>query len=144
MAKINTDIGVNVSLQNAPAPKPVMNVGTSRVIGNDKFGALADTLAQINPAIKKLADQQLKEEAEQDFEKGKAKINGMTLEEARVAHKNGFPDVFNGWARYGAYKQYANNSVDNFIQVLKTITEVKEIKQVTIGKNIIMNLVQTI
>lgn len=119
MAKINTDIGVNVSLQNAPAPKPVMNVGTSRVIGNDKFGALADTLAQINPAIKKLADQQLKEEAEQDFEKGKAKINGMTLEEAREAHKNGFPDVFNGWARYGAYKQYANNSVDNFIESFK-------------------------
>ena len=30
MAKINTDIGVNVGLQNAPAPKPVMNVGTRK------------------------------------------------------------------------------------------------------------------
>ena len=28
MVKINTDIGVNVGLQNAPAPKPVMNVGS--------------------------------------------------------------------------------------------------------------------
>jgi len=119
MAKINTDIGVNVGLQNAPAPKPVMNVGSEKIVGKDKFSALADTLSQINPTIKKLADQQLKQEAEQDFEQGKAKINGMTLEEARTAHKNGFPDVFNGWARYGAYKQYANNSVDNFIQDFK-------------------------
>jgi hypothetical protein len=119
MTKINTDIGVNVGLQNAPAPKPVMNVGSEKIVGKDKFSALADTLSQINPTIKKLADQQLKQEAEQDFEQGKAKINGMTLEEARTAHKNGFPDVFNGWARYGAYKQYANNSVDNFIQDFK-------------------------
>ena len=43
----------------------------------------------------------------------------MTLEEAREAHKTGFPDVFNGWARYGAYKQYAINSTDNFIQEFK-------------------------
>lgn len=117
--KINTDLGINVGLENAPTPQPITNVGSERIIGKDKFGALADTLAQINPTIKKLADASMKEQNEKDFEQGKAKINGMTLEEARKAHTSGFPDVFNGWARFGAYKQYANNSVDNFIQDFK-------------------------
>lgn len=117
--KINTDLGINVGLENAPTPQPITNVGSERIIGKDKFGALADTLAQINPTIKKLADANMKEQNEKDFEQGKAKINGMTLEEARKAHTSGFPDVFNGWARFGAYKQYANNSVDNFIQDFK-------------------------
>ena len=120
MVKINTNLGVSVNLENAPAPKPIMNVGGEKIVGKDKFGALADTLAQINPTIKKLADQDLKQKAETSLEEGQAKINGMTLEEAKEAHKNGFPDIFNGWARYGAYKQYANNSVDNFIQDFKT------------------------
>ena len=117
--KINTDLGINVGLENAPTPQPITNVGSERIVGKDKFGALADTLAQINPTIKKLADANMKEQNEKDFEQGKAKINGMTLEEARKAHTSGFPDVFNGWARFGAYKQYANNSVDNFIQDFK-------------------------
>ena len=119
MVKINTNLGVSVNLENAPTPKPIMNVGGEKIVGKDKFGALADTLAQINPTIKKLADQDLKQKAETSLEEGQAKINGMTLEEAKEAHKNGFPDIFNGWARYGAYKQYANNSVDNFIQDFK-------------------------
>ena len=66
----------------------------------------------------------------------------MTLEEAKEAHKNGFPDIFNGWARYGAYKQYANNSVDNFIQDFKMTIGLKEIKKVIIGKIIIMKQVE--
>lgn len=119
MAKINTDLGINVSLQNAPTPNPIMNVAEERIVGKGKFEALADTLAQINPTIKQLADNKLKQENEKSFEQGQAKINGMTLDEARKAHKEGFPDVFNGWARYGAYKQYANNSVDNFVQDFK-------------------------
>lgn len=119
MAKINTDLGINVSLQNAPTPNPIMNVAEERIVGKDKFEALADTLAQINPTIKQLADNKLKQENEKSFEEGQAKINGMTLDEARKAHKDGFPDIFNGWARYGAYKQYANNSVDNFVQDFK-------------------------
>jgi hypothetical protein len=119
MAKINTNLGVSVSLQNAPTPQPVMSTGQQQIVGKDKFEALADTLATINPTIKKLADQKLKERNEASFEEGKAKINGMTLDEAREAHKNGFPDVFNGWARYGAHKQYAINSTDNFIQDFK-------------------------
>lgn len=117
--KINTDLGINVGLENAPTPQPITNVGSETIVGKDKFGALADTLAQINPTIRKLADSKMKEQNEKDFELGKAKINGMTLEEARKAHTSGFPDVFNGWARFGAYKQYANNSVDNFIQDFK-------------------------
>jgi len=119
MAKINTDLGINVSLENAPTPNPIMNVGSEKIVGKDKFQALADTLASINPTIKQLADAKLKQRNEQSFEQGQAKINGMTLDEAREAHKNGFPDIFNGWARYGAYKQYANNSVDNFVQDFK-------------------------
>ncbi len=117
--KINTDLGINVGLENAPTPQPITNVGSETIVGKDKFGALADTLAQVNPTIRKLADSKMKEQNEKDFELGKAKINGMTLEEARKAHTSGFPDVFNGWARFGAYKQYANNSVDNFIQDFK-------------------------
>jgi len=117
--KINTNLGINVGLENAPTPQPITNVGSETIVGKDKFGALADTLAQINPTIRKLADSKMKEQNEKDFELGKAKINGMTLEEARKAHTSGFPDVFNGWARFGAYKQYANNSVDNFIQDFK-------------------------
>jgi len=117
--KINTDLGINVGLENAPTPQPITNVGSETILGKDKFEALADTLAQVNPTIRKLADSKMKEQNEKDFELGKAKINGMTLEEARKAHTSGFPDVFNGWARFGAYKQYANNSVDNFIQDFK-------------------------
>ena len=119
MVKINTNLGVNVSLENAPTPQPIMNVGREQIVGKDKFEALADTLASINPKIKTLADAELKKRNEASFEEGRAKINGMTLEEAREAHKTGFPDVFNGWARYGAYKQYAINSTDNFIQEFK-------------------------
>lgn len=114
MAKTNTDLGISVALENAPTPKPVMNVGQEKIVGKDTFGALAESLSKINPTIKKLADQNLKDQADKDYEQGRAEINGMTLDEAREAHKKGFPDIFNGWARYGAYKQYAVNSVEDF------------------------------
>jgi transposase len=119
MAKINTDIGVNINLENAPVTKPILDVGSENIVGKDRFQALADTLAAINPTIKQLADKQLKQEAKQSLEQGQAQINGMTLDQARQAHKSGFPDIYNGWARYGAYKQYAINSVDNFVQDFK-------------------------
>ena len=62
MVKINTNLGVNVSLENAPTPQPIMNVGREQIVGKDKFEALADTLASINPKIKTLADAELKKE----------------------------------------------------------------------------------
>ena len=62
MVKINTNLGVNVSLENAPTPQPIMNVGREQIVGKDKFGGLADTLASINPKIKTLQMQNLKKE----------------------------------------------------------------------------------
>ena len=43
----------------------------------------------------------------------------MTLEDARKAHQAGFPDIYNGWARVGAYKQYANNANEEFANNFK-------------------------
>ena len=116
MAKINTDLNTNVQLENAPTPEAVSVGSGSQIVGKSGFDALADTLASINPRIRALADQKFKEQNEQKANEGAAKINGMTLEESKTAHKNGFPDIYNGWARFGAYKQYANNSADKFIQ----------------------------
>lgn len=119
MAKINTDLNTNVQLENAPTPEAVSVGSGAQIVGKSGFEQLADTLASINPAIKALADKKFKEENEQKANEGAAKINGMTLEESKLAHKNGFPDIYNGWARFGAYKQYANNSADKFIQDFK-------------------------
>lgn len=119
MAKINTDLNTNVQLENAPTPEAVAVGSGSQIIGKSGFEQLADTLASINPAIRALADKDLKQKNEASANEGAAKINGMTLEEAKNAHKNGFPDIYNGWARFGAYKQYANNSADKFIQDFK-------------------------
>ena len=119
MAKINTDLNTNVQLENAPTPEAVSVGSGAQIVGKSGFDQLADTLASINPAIKALADKRFKEQNEQKANEGAAKINGMTLEESKTAHKNGFPDIYNGWARFGAYKQYANNSADKFIQDFK-------------------------
>ena len=119
MAKINTDLNTNVQLENAPTPEAVAVGSGSQIIGKSGFEQLADTLASINPAIRALADKDLKAKNEASANEGAAKINGMTLEESKLAHKNGFPDIYNGWARFGAYKQYANNSADKFIQDFK-------------------------
>ena len=35
MVKINTNLGVSVNLENAPAPKPIMNVGEEKIVGKD-------------------------------------------------------------------------------------------------------------
>lgn len=115
MVKINTDLGVSVGIENPQSTTNVSVGSGGRIVGKDRFGELADVLSQINPNIRTLADQKLKEDNSREAELGAAKINGMTLEEARKAHENGFPDIFNGWARYGAYKQYALNSVDDMI-----------------------------
>lgn len=119
MVKINTDLNTNVQLENAPTPEAVSIGSGSRIVGKSGFEQLSDVLSSINPAIKALADKNLKQKNEASANEGAAKINGMTLEEAKNAHKNGFPDIYNGWARFGAYKQYANNSADKFIQDFK-------------------------
>ncbi len=115
MVKINTDLGVNVQLENAATPVDVPVGSGAQIVGKDKFGQLADTLARINPKIQKLAQQNIERENLKEANLGAAKINGMTLEESRDAAKKGFPNIYNGWARYGAYKQYALNSVDGMV-----------------------------
>ena len=115
MVKINTDLGVNIELENAPTPVDVPVGSGAQIVGKDKFGQLADTLAKINPKIQKLAQQNIERENLKEANLGAAKINGMTLEESRDAAKKGFPNIYNGWARYGAYKQYALNSVDGMV-----------------------------
>ncbi len=115
MVKINTDLGVNIELENAPTPVDVPVGSGAQIVGKDKFGQLADTLARINPKIQKLAQQNIERENLKEANLGAAKINGMTLEESRDAAKKGFPNIYNGWARYGAYKQYALNSVDGMV-----------------------------
>ncbi len=115
MVKINTDLGVNVQLENAATPVDVPVGSGAQIVGKDKFGQLADTLAKINPKIQKLAQQNIERENLKEANLGAAKINGMTLEESRDAAKKGFPNIYNGWARYGAYKQYALNSVDGMV-----------------------------
>jgi len=115
MVKINTDLGVNVQLENAATPVDVPVGSGAQIVGKDKFGQLADTLAKINPKIQKLAQQNIERENLKEANLGAAKINGMTLEESRDAAKKGFPNIYNGWARYGAYKQYAINSVDGMV-----------------------------
>lgn len=116
MVKINTDLGVNVQLENAATPVDVPVGSGAQIVGKDKFGQLADTLARINPKIQKLAQQNIERENLKEANLGAAKINGMTLEESRDAAKKGFPNIYNGWARYGAYKQYALNSVDGMVE----------------------------
>ena len=120
MVKINTDLGVNVEIENAPVPEAVGNVGsTPNIIGKSKFEQLADTFAKINPKLQKIVQRNLDEENLKQANLGAAKINGMTLEESKLAAKKGFPNIYNGWARYGAYKQYAINSVDGMVADFK-------------------------
>ena len=120
MAKIETDIGINVGIDNAPVPQDGnITTATSQIVGKNSWQELADIFATINPAIRDLTQKNIEEKAEKDFELGKAKINGMTLAEAEVAHKQGFPSIMNGWAKYGAHKQYAVNSVDSMISNFK-------------------------
>ena len=68
----------------------------------------------------------------------------MTLEEAREAHKTGFPDVFNGWA-----DMVLTNNMLLTLQIilyknLRMTIGLKEMKQVIIGKIITMSLANSI
>ena len=112
--KINTDLGINVSLTDAPDVKTVAVTNIPLPTGKNDFEVLSDVLGQFNPKIQELAKKDLEREAEADYVLGANKVNSMTLEDARKAHQEGFPDIYNGWARVGAYKQYANNANEEF------------------------------
>ena len=93
MVKINTDLGVNVEIENAPVPEAVGNVGsTPNIIGKSKFEQLADTFAKINPKLQKIVQRNLDEENLKQANLGAAKINGMTLEESKLAAGHGVCD----------------------------------------------------
>lgn len=117
--RINTDLGINVSLTDAPDVKTVSITNPPKIEGKNNLEILSDALGQFNPKIQELAKKDLEREAEQDFVLGANQVNGMTLEDARKAHQAGFPDIYNGWARVGAYKQYANNANEEFANNFK-------------------------
>ena len=119
MAKISTDLGVNIAISDVPASKGIEAKIAPAPIGKDTFSVLADALGSLNPRIYELAKQGADRQNEQDAVLGANTVNGMTLEEARKAHQDGFPDIYNGWARVGAYKQYANNSNEEFARTWK-------------------------
>ena len=81
-----------------------------RWIGYDFIDALQD----FNPALKEFVVDKTKEKGKEQALEGANAINGMTIEEAREATKQVF-HIENPWARYGAYKQYAVNSANQFL-----------------------------
>ena len=71
MAKIETDIGINVGIENAPAPQDGnITTATSQIVGKNSFQELASIFATINPAIKDLAQKKIEEDANKEFELG--------------------------------------------------------------------------
>jgi len=111
---INTNLGIDVSL-TSPAAVTGISVSTpSEPKGKDDFAVLSDILKEINPQVKSSAAMAADRSAKDNIAIGVNKINSMTREEAMAAHENGFPDVYNGWVRYGMYGQQAENSADMF------------------------------
>jgi hypothetical protein len=119
MAKISTDLGVNIAISDVPASRGIEAKISPAPTGKDSFTALSEALGSLNPKIYELAKQGADRQNEQDAVLGANTVNGMTLEEARKAHQDGFPDIYNGWARVGAYKQYANNANEEFARTWK-------------------------
>ena len=120
MAKrINTDLGINVSLTDAPDVKAVSITNPSLPTGKNDFEMLSDVLSQFNPRIQELVKKDVQQKDLQDEILGANTVNSMTLDEARKAHQEGFPAIYNGWARAGAYKQYALNSNEEFSNTMK-------------------------
>jgi len=117
--RINTDLGINVSLTDAPDIKTVAVTTPPLPTGKNEFEALADVLGQFNPKIQELVQKDVKQKDLQDEILGANTVNSMTLDEARKAHQEGFPAIYNGWARVGAYKQYALNSNEEFSNTMK-------------------------
>ncbi len=117
--RINTDLGLNVNLTDAPDIKAVAVTNTPLPTGKNDFEVLSDVLTQFNPKIQELVRKNVQERDKQEEILGANTVNGITLEEARKAHEQGFPDIYNGWARAGAYKQYALNATAEFSARMK-------------------------
>ena len=119
MAKIDTSLGVNVSIQSAPSQVSVGSVRPQADATKSNVEKLANVLQNFNPTLAKLANKEFERRNKAQFEEGVMKVNNMTLEDARKAHDQGFPDLYNGWARYGAKVQYAKNATNHFIYGFK-------------------------
>ena len=119
MAKISTDLNVNIGINDVPASKGIETKLPTVPQGKDLLQSLSEALGTLNPKIYEIAKQAADKENEEQAVLGANKINGMTKEEAARAHQNGFPDIYNGWARVGAYKQYAYNANEEFSRTWK-------------------------
>lgn len=112
--KIDTNLGIDVSLTS---PSPVTGISValpSEPKGKSQFQDLADIFKNIQPAVNTLAGNEVEKQAKEDMITGANKINSMTREEAMSAHEKGFPDVYNGWVRHGMYKQISKDSAETF------------------------------
>jgi hypothetical protein len=120
MAKrINTDLGINVNLTDAPDIKTLAVANLPAPTGKNNFELLSDALGQFNPKIQELVKKEVQRENLETEVLGANTVNQMTLDDARKAHQEGFPSIYNGWARVGAYKQYAINSNEEFSNTMK-------------------------
>lgn len=120
MAKISTDLNVNIGINDVPAGKGIETKLPTVPQGKDLLQSLSEALGTLNPKIYEIAKQAADKENEEQAVLGANTINGMTKEEAARAHQNGFPDIYNGWARVGAYKQYAYNANEEFSRTWKS------------------------
>tara|TARA_Y100000361_G_scaffold122762_1_gene115124 strand:+ start:282 stop:2345 length:2064 start_codon:yes stop_codon:yes gene_type:complete len=113
MAKIDTEIttGSITSINKTPS----VSVGSGGKVIDSNADILAKTLSSVNSVLGDYVEKKTLEKGKEKALEGANAINGVTLEEAKELHKAGFPDIKNEWARYGAYKQYASNSSDNFV-----------------------------
>ena len=113
MAKIDTSI--TTGSINSINKTPSVNVGSGGKVIDSNADILAKTLSSVNSVLGEYVKKKTLEKGKEKALEGANAINGVTLEEAKELHKAGFPDIKNEWARYGAYKQYASNSSDNFV-----------------------------
>jgi len=113
MAKIDTSI--TTGSINSINKTPSVSVGSGGKVIDSNADILAKTLSSVNSVLGDYVKEKTLEKGKEKALEGANAINGVTLEEAKELHKAGFPDIKNEWARYGAYKQYASNSSDNFV-----------------------------
>lgn len=113
MAKIDTSI--TTGSINSINKTPSVSVGSGGKVIDSNADILAKTLSSVNSVLGDYVEKKTLEKGKEKALEGANAINGVTLEEAKELHKAGFPDIKNEWARYGAYKQYASNSSDNFV-----------------------------